>query len=296
MSAPTSNAVNTAHPVDGSTTLRRNRRPVGRAQRNPWTSPASIVASVILVVAFLAALFPGLFTNSDPYAGTDVALLHPSSEHWFGTDAVGRDLYARVVYGARQSLLGALIAVAVGLVVGTLLGLLAGSLRGGVDSVIMRVVDVLLSIPGILLSLSIIIVLGLGSLQAAVAVGATSIATFARLARSRFITVAGSDYIEAAYGAGATPAQVMLRHILPNSLTPVIALATLQFGSAILQLSILGFLGYGAPAPTPEWGLIIAEGRDFMATAWWLIILPGLAIVAVVVSANRLSQNFRAEA
>ncbi len=98
MSAPTSNAVNTAHPVDGSTTLRRNRRPVGRAQRNPWTSPASIGAFVILVVAFLAALFPGLFTNSDPYAGTDVALLHPSSEHWFGTDAVGRDLYARVVY------------------------------------------------------------------------------------------------------------------------------------------------------------------------------------------------------
>ena len=265
MSAPTSNAVNTAHPVDGITTLRRNRRPVGRAQRNPWTSPASIGAFVILVVAFLAALFPGLFTNSDPYAGTDVALLHSSSEHWFGTDAVGRDLYARVVYGARQSLLGALIAVAVGLVVGTLLGLLAGSLRGWVDSVIMRVVDVLLSIPGILLSLSIII-------------------------------VAGSDYIEAAYGAGATPAQVMARHILPNSLTPVIALATLQFGSAILQLSILGFLGYGAPAPTPEWGLIIAEGRDFMATAWWLIILPGLAIVAVVVSANRLSQNFRAEA
>lgn len=276
--------------------LRSSRAP-RRHTSNPWLAPGSIIAIVVLVIAFLAALFPSLFTSADPYAGTDVALLPPGeSGHLMGTDAVGRDLYARIVYGARQSLLGALIAVAVGLVVGTLIGLLAGSLRGAVDTVLMRVVDVLLSIPGILLSLSIIIVLGFGSVQAAVAVGATSVATFARLARSQVVTVASSDYIEAAYGAGATHATVLLRHILPNSLTPVIALATLQFGTAILQLSILGFLGYGAPPPTPEWGLIIAEGRDFMATAWWLIILPGIALVAVVMSANRLSQNFPVEA
>ena len=274
---------------------RRHHRAAG--QGNPWLAPGSIAAIVILVVAFLAALVPGLFTSADPYAGTDVALLSPGQNgHLMGTDAVGRDLYARVVYGARQSLLGALIAVAVGLVVGTLIGLIAGSRRGVVDTILMRVVDVLLSIPGILLSLSIIIVLGFGSVQAAVAVGATSVATFARLARSQVITVANAEYIEAAYGAGATRATVLLRHILPNSLTPVIALATLQFGTAILQLSILGFLGYGAPPPTPEWGLIIAEGRDFMATAWWLIILPGIALVAMVMSANRLSQNFPVEA
>lgn len=276
--------------------LRSTRAP-RRHTSNPWLAPGSIIAIVVLAIAFLAALFPGLFTSADPYAGTDVALLPPGeSGHLMGTDAVGRDLYARIIYGARQSLLGALIAVAVGLVVGTLIGLLAGSLRGAVDTVLMRVVDVLLSIPGILLSLSIIIVLGFGSVQAAVAVGATSVATFARLARSQVISVASSDYIEAAYGAGATHATVLFRHILPNSLTPVIALATLQFGTAILQLSILGFLGYGAPPPTPEWGLIIAEGRDFMATAWWLIILPGIALVAVVMSANRLSQNFPVEA
>ncbi|MFH6888659.1 MULTISPECIES: ABC transporter permease [Corynebacterium] len=276
--------------------LRSTRAP-RRQTSNPWLAPGSIIAIVILAIAFLAALFPSLFTSADPYAGTDVALLPPGeSGHIMGTDAVGRDLYARIIYGARQSLLGALIAVTVGLVVGTLIGLLAGSLRGAVDTVLMRVVDVLLSIPGILLSLSIIIVLGFGSVQAAVAVGATSVATFARLARSQVISVASSDYIEAAYGAGATHVTVLFRHILPNSLTPVIALATLQFGTAILQLSILGFLGYGAPPPTPEWGLIIAEGRDFMATAWWLIILPGIALVAVVMSANRLSQNFPVEA
>ena len=206
-----------------------------------------------------------------------------------------RDRFSRVVYGARQSLLGAVIAVAVGLVLGTLIGLIAGTQRGWVDTVLMRLVDVLLAIPGILLSLSIIIVTGFGSLQAAFAVGMTSVATFARLARSQVIQIAGADFVEAAYGSGATQAQVLFRHVLPNSLTPVLALAALQFGTAILQLSILGFLGYGAPPPTPEWGLLIAEGRDFMATAWWLILLPGLAIVATVMSANHLSQVIQQE-
>ena len=249
----------------------------------------------MLAIAALWAIVPGIFAPHDPYNGVDVALLAPNGEYIFGTDAVGRDLFSRVVYGARQSLLGALIAVAVGLVLGTLIGLLAGTQRGWVETVLMRLVDVLLAIPGILLSLSIIIVTGFGSLQAAFAVGMTSVATFARLARSQVIQIANADFVEAAYGSGATQAQVLFRHVLPNSLTPVLALAALQFGTAILQLSILGFLGYGAPPPTPEWGLLIAEGRDFMATAWWLILLPGLAIVATVMSANHLSQVIQQE-
>lgn len=272
------------------------KRPKGHKGHNPWTTPGSIIAIIILVIAFAWALFPSLFTNSDPYAGTDVALQAPSGAHWMGTDAVGRDVYTRIIYGAQQSLFGALIAVAVGLVLGTLLGLIAGTRGGWVDSVIMRLVDVLLSIPGILLSLSIIIILGFGSTNAAFAVGMTSVATFARLARSQVMSVAKSDFIEAAYGSGASSVQVLFKHILPNSLTPVIALATLQFGSAILQLAILGFLGYGAPPPIPEWGLIIADGRDFVATAWWVVTFPGLAIIAVVMSANHLSHNIHTEA
>lgn len=260
-----------------------------------WTSPATILSLIVLAVAALWALAPGIFAPEDPYKGVDVALLAPSGEHIFGTDAVGRDLLSRVIFGARQSLLGALIAVAVGLVLGTLIGLIAGTQRGWVETVLMRLVDVLLAIPGILLSLSIIIVTGFGSLQAAFAVGMTSVATFARLARSQVIQIAGADFVEAAYGSGATQTQVLVRHVLPNSLTPVLGLAALQFGTAILQLSILGFLGYGAPPPTPEWGLLIAEGRDFMATAWWLILLPGLAIVATVMSANHLSQVIQQE-
>lgn len=266
-----------------------------RKSANPWSTPGSIIAILVLVIAFAWALIPSLFTSADPYAGTDVALQAPNSQHWMGTDAVGRDVYSRIIYGARQSLFGAVLAVAVGLVMGALMGLVAGTRGGWVDSVIMRIVDVLLSIPGILLSLSIIILLGFGSMNAAFAVGMTSVATFARLARSQVITVAGADYIEAAYGSGASSSQVLFKHILPNSLTPVIALAALQFGSAILQLAILGFLGYGAPPPIPEWGLIISEGRDFIATAWWVITFPGLAIIAVVMSANHLSRNIHTE-
>lgn len=268
----------------------RRRRP---SLRNPWTRPGTVLSIIILGMAVLAALVPGLFTSHSPYSGETVALLPPSGAHWFGTDSVGRDLYSRVVYGSRQTLLGALIAVAVGIVFGTFLGLLSGSMRGWVDTVIMRLVDVLLSVPALLLSLAVIILLGYGTLNAAVAVGVTSVATFARMTRSQVISVAGADFVEAAYGSGGTRTQVLFRHILPNSLTPVLALAALQFGSAILQLSVLGFLGYGAPPPTPEWGLLIADARDYMATAWWLTVLPGLVIVLVVLATNDLSRSIR---
>jgi peptide/nickel transport system permease protein len=261
--------------------------------------PGVWLAGFVVLLAVAWALVPGLFASGDPTeSGTTEPLLAPSADHWFGTDAVGRDLYTRVVWGARHSLSGALVAVLVGMVVGTLLGLVAGSVRqsgqgsraGWLDTVIMRIVDVLLSIPALLLSLSVIIVLGYGTLNAAVAVGVTNVAMFARLARSEVLGVAATDFVEAAYGSGGSAWTVLWRHILPNSLTPVLALAALQFGSAILQLSTLGFLGYGAPPPTPEWGLIISEGRDFIATSWWLTVLPGLAIVLVVLATNHLSQ------
>ena len=155
----------------------------------------------------------------------------------------------------------------------------------------MRVVDVLLAIPGLLLSLSVIILLGFGTVNAAIAVGLGSVAAFARLMRSEVARVRRSEYVEAAYGSGGTFLTVLRRHVLPNSLTPIVALAALQFGTAILAISTLGFLGYGAPPPTPEWGLLIAEGRNYTATAWWLTALPGLVVVAVVLSANRISHR-----
>ncbi len=255
--------------------------------------PSLVLSWSVIGVVTLWALVPQAFTS---YSGTvGIArqqLRAPGTEHWLGTDALGRDLLARIIYGASNSLSGAFVAVSVGLVVGTALGLIAGTLRGRTDAIIMRGIDVLLSIPQLFLSLSIVILLGFGNVTAAIAVGVTSIARFARLARSEVIRVRLSDYVEAAFGSGGTFTRVLLRHILPNSLTSVTALAALQFGWATLAISTLGFLGYGAPPPTPEWGLLIAEGRNYIARAWWLTTIPGIVVIIVVLSANRISQSF----
>ncbi|MEU4725514.1 ABC transporter permease [Nonomuraea dietziae] len=247
---------------------------------------------IVVTLVLLWAAAPALFTGYDPIAGVPAdKLLPPSTEHLFGTDAVGRDLFARVVHGAVHSLSGAFVAVGVGLLLGTLLGLLAGSLGGLVDTLVMRVVDVLLSVPGLLLALTVIILLGPGTVNVALAVGIGSVATFTRLARSEVVKVRRSDYVEAAFGSGGGFAGVLWRHVLPNSLGSVIALAALQFGAAILAVSTLGFLGYGAEPPTPEWGLLIAEGRNYLATAWWLTTLPGAVVVAVVLAAGRIGRR-----
>lgn len=250
------------------------------------------LAWLVTTTVLLWAAVPWLFSSYDPLQGVPGGQLKaPSAEHWLGTDSLGRDLFARIVHGSVHSLSGALAAVGVGLVVGTGLGLLAGSIRGRIDAVLMRFVDVLLSIPTLLLSLSIIIILGFGTFNAAIAVGATAIAGFARLMRSEVVRVRNSEFVEAAFGSGGTFGKVLWRHVLPNSLTSVVAYTAVQFGWAILQISTLGFLGYGAPPPTPEWGLLIAEGRNYLATAWWLTAAPGLVVVAVVLSANRISQS-----
>ncbi|MFF3029315.1 ABC transporter permease [Microbacterium sp. NPDC057944] len=263
---------------------RRTRRP-GR----PW---GLYVAVALVALVVLWAVIPGVFAPGDPLSGAPAdKLLPPSGAHWFGTDALGRDLFGRVVHGSVHSLSGALIAVTVGLGLGTLIGAVAGALGGIVDDILMRVVDVLLAIPGLLLSLSVIILLGFGTVNAAIAVGLGSIAAFARLMRSEVARVRRTEYVEAAYGSGGTFFAVLRRHVLPNSLTPIVALAALQFGTAILAISTLGFLGYGAPPPTPEWGLLIAEGRNYIGTSWWLTALPGLVVVAVVLSANRISHR-----
>ena len=258
-----------------------------------WLRPGRSIPLLLIVIAVLWAILPAVFTAASPIQTVAPALQPPSPAHPFGTDATGRDLFARVVHGASNSITGALIAVLVGLVVGTAIGVAAGAFGGVIDDVLMRFVDVLLAVPALLLSLSVVILLGFGTTNAAIAVGVTSVAAFARLSRSRVVSVRVTEYVEAAFGSGGSFLAVLWRHILPNSLTPVIALAALQFGSAILQISTLGFLGYGAPPPTPEWGLLIAEGRNYVATAWWLTALPGLIVAVVVLATNRLSQAIR---
>lgn len=255
--------------------------------------PGLWLAWSVIAVAAVAAFAPGLLTQYSPIDGIAGAQrLAPQAGHWLGTDQLGRDVYARIVYGASHSLSAALAAVAMGLLVGTAIGVVAGAFAGRVESVLMRFIDVLLSIPSLLLSLTVIILLGFGTVNAAIAVGVASIASFARLARGEVVRIRHADYVEAAYGSGGTFWAIMWRHILPNSLTAVLAFTTLQFGQAILALSTLSFLGYGTPPPIPEWGLLIAEGRNYLSTAWWLTTFPGIVVIAVVLATNRISQQF----
>lgn len=261
--------------------------------RQAWDlQPGLWLAWLVILLAVIAALFPALLT---PYSAVEgiagAQRLAPQAGHWLGTDQLGRDVFARIVYGASHSLSAALLAVAMGGIFGTALGVLAGAVGGKTESVAMRMVDVLLSIPSLLLSLSVLILLGFGTLNAATAVGIASIASFARLARGEVVRIRHSDYVEAAFGSGGRFLTVLWRHILPNALAPVIAYGALQFGQAILALSTLSFLGYGTPPPAPEWGLLIAEGRNYLATAWWLTTFPGLVVVSVVLAANRISQQ-----
>jgi peptide/nickel transport system permease protein len=249
-----------------------------------------VAAVAFLALVVVAAFAPGVLAPSDPNVGdTAQALQAPGAAHWFGTDHLGRDLYTRVVHGTALSLRTALIAVSIALVSGGIFGLVAGFLGGWVDQVVMRVVDVLLAIPSLLLSLALISALGFGSTNVAIAVAIGSVATFARIARSQSLRVCQAAYVEAARSMGSRWYRTLFRHVVPNSLGPIIALAVLEFGMAILSVSALSFLGYGAPRPAPEWGSLVSEGRNYLAAAGWLTTLPGLVIAATVLSVNRLA-------
>lgn len=249
-----------------------------------------VLAIIIVVTALAFVVMPQLFTSYSPIDEVGEHMSAPNMQHWLGTDELGRDLYARIVYGAVHSLTGALAAVLFGFVVGGLLGLVSGSAGSFIDLVVMRFVDVLLAIPSLLLSLSIITLLGFGSVQVALAVGVTSVAGFARLSRAEVARIKNLEYIEAAYGSGATFIKVLYRHILPNALYTIVGYAALQFGHALLQIATLGFLGYGVQPPTPEWGLLIAEGRNYIATGWWLTVMPGIFVIVLVVAFHRISR------
>ncbi|QFZ72092.1 ABC transporter permease subunit [Streptomyces fagopyri] len=258
--------------------------------------PGLLLSVVIVVLVVLASFSPGLFTSQDPLKGLPTENFRgPSGSHWFGTDELGRDVFSRVVHGAQLSLKATLIAVLVAFVVGGLLGVVAGFVGRWVDDVLMRFVDVLLSIPALFMSLAIVTALGYGTVKVAVAVGIASVASFARVARSEVLRVRQAVFVEASRASGARWYSVLGRHVLPNAAGPVIVLATLDFGSSILAVSALSFLGYGAPPPAPEWGTLISDGRNYLANAWWLTTLPGLAIAATVLATNRIARALDGE-
>lgn len=264
-------------------------RPRALARRRP---PVTVILSLAVILLVLAwSLVPGLFTRHDPALGVpDDKFTAPGGQYWLGTDHLGRDLLTRIIHGSASSMTSALIAVAIGVVVGGVLGLLSGYLGGWVDAVVGRVVEVLLAIPGFLLAVVVVTALGYDTRNAAIATGVSAVAVFARLMRAEVLRVRTSVFIEAARVNGGSSAYVLLRHVLPNALRPVVSLAILQFGVAILVIAGLAFLGYGDPPPASDWGLLVSDGREHLLHAPWLVIAPGLVIAVVVLSVSRISR------
>jgi len=265
-----------------------------RFRRSPLSAPTAVLAAGWLVLVLVSTVAPGLFTGQDPVNGEiGSKLLAPGAEHLFGTDQLGRDIFSQVVHGTSLTVRAVLTAVAISIVGGSVLGAVAGFSGGRVDAVIMRLVDVLLAVPGLLLSLAVIVALGFGTVNVAVAVGVTGVASIARVMRSEVLKVRQAAYVDAARAAGATRFRILWRHVVPNSLGPVIVYGVLEFGNAVLAVSALSFLGYGAPPPTPEWGALVAQGRDYLAAQSWISTMPGLVITATVLSTNRLAHALR---
>ena len=252
-----------------------------------------LYTGLILLIA-LAAIFAPLLTSYDPYESQiQMSLLQPSAEHYFGTDKLGRDLFTRVLYGARVSLTMTLFVVVLIAGLGTLIGVISAYVGGKVDTVIMRLADIFLAFPGIVLAIAIAGVLGGSAVNAVLALVVVGWTKYARLARSLTLKVKQQDYLAAAITNGTRQADMIRRHILPNILPIIIVTAALDIGALMMELAGLSFLGFGAQPPTPEWGLMLNEGRQLIQTAPWLMIFPGLAIVIVVAVFNLWGDSLR---
>lgn len=256
------------------------------------TTPAGLAALLILVV-LMWILIPGAFTGHDPLTGSAAPFLAPSFAHPFGTDHLGRDVLARVIYGTSQTALTAGLAVVVGLAVGVAIGILSATLGRVADAAGMRVIDALIALPSFMIALFIVTAYGGGPIALGVGVGVGSVVLFARVTRTEVLRIRAMDHVEAGLLAGAGYGRLLFRHILPATAGTIIALAVVDFGAAVLAVSSLGYLGFGTPPPTPEWGLIVAEGRNYLQNAWWLTTLPGLFVVLVVISLGLVSRSIR---
>lgn len=270
------------------------RRDLGAVLRgNPLLVVGAVLALLLIAAALLA---PVLAPHpADAYSATHPleTLLPPSQEHWFGTDAVGRDLYTRVLYGARVSLAIAAVVILLAVLIGVPLGLAAGYFGGIVDQVLMRITDVFLAFPALLLSLALASVLSPSTRNATIAIALTWWPWYARLARGQAASVRGRPYVESAQALGLPQLRILVRHVLPNSVTPVIVQVSLDIGGVILTAAALSFLGLGAQDPTPEWGLMVSQGQAFFTTQWWLVTFPGVAILLAALSFNLLGDGLR---
>jgi len=253
------------------------------------------VAGLIVIVALFVISFGAAFiTPYDPDA-IDAwhVLLAPSANHWFGTDELGRDVFTRVIYGARVSLKVGFVAVGIAVLIGTVVGLFAGFYGGWTDSVLMRIVDIMLCFPTFFLILAVIAMLEPSIWYIMVIIGLTGWMGVARLVRAEVLSLKSRDFVLAARVLGASDRRIIFRHILPNALSPVLVSATLGVAGAILTESALSFLGIGVQPPTPSWGNILTAGKDYIEFAWWLSLFPGVAILVTVLSYNLVGEGIR---
>jgi len=288
----------TLSPVDMSVdwAMRKHRSLWGDAWRRLISLGTARAGMVIISILLLGSLLAPIVHHYDPKIDSSLRdrLKPPSREHILGTDNLGRDVVVRLVHGARYSLLVGIISVGMGLVIGGILGLLAGFVGGGMDNVIMRIMDIILAFPAMLLAIAIVAVRGPGLNNTMIAVGVVFIPIFARLARSMVLSIREQEYITAATCAGVSRFRILFRHILPNTLSPIIVQSTLGLGSAILWAAGLGFLGLGQQPPKPEWGAMLSDSYKFLATgAWWVIVPPGVAIMLAVLGFNLLGDGLR---
>jgi peptide/nickel transport system permease protein len=261
-----------------------------RFRGNRFAVAGGIVVLVLFVISFLAPyITPYNPTTIDAYH----VLLPPSAEHWMGTDELGRDVFTRVVYGARISLLVGFVAVGIYIVIGTLIGLVSGFYGSWIDSALMRFVDIMLCFPTFFLILAVIAMIGPSIWLIMIVIGVTNWMGVARLVRAEVLSIRERDFVLAARAIGASDLRIIFRHIMPNAMGPVLVAATLGVAGAILTESALSFLGIGVQPPTPSWGNILTSGKDYIEFAWWLSLYPGLAILVTVLAYNLLGEGIR---
>nr|WP_246258827.1 nickel transporter permease [Kroppenstedtia pulmonis] len=266
--------------------------------RDAWRSffrhrSAVIGGGIVLFFILVAIIAPLLVPYGFNQVDADARLQSPSAEHWFGTDDLGRDIFARIVYGARISLWVGFFAILGSIVIGSLLGLIAGYYGGWRDVLISRTFDILLAFPSLLLGIAIVSMLGPSLENAMYAIAIINVPNFGRLMRSRVLSVKEEDFVLAAKAVGMRNWRILIKHIMPNSWTPIMVQGTLGFGTAVLEAAAFGFLGLGAQPPDPEWGKMLSDSRQFIQSAPWTMIFPGLAIMFTVLGFNLLGDGLR---
>lgn len=258
------------------------------------SNPLALAGFIIIVLIFLLAILAPLIAPYDPNEiNVKAILLGPSVQHWMGTDGLGRDVLSRMLHGGRVSLLVGLVAVGISTVIGILLGAIAGFYRGWIDVFIMRLVDVMLSIPSFFLILAVIAFLTPSIINIMIVIGLTSWMGVTRLVRAEFLSLCEREYVLASRTLGARDYRLIFTHLLPNSLTPIIVSAVLGVAGAVLMESGLSFLGLGVQAPQASWGNILTDGKEYIQFAWWLSLFPGLAILITVLGYNLLGEGLR---